>query len=110
MATPKPNVTPEMQQRIQKILDNQEPPPNEMVSYLVDQLRQLQAESAMVSERTTQTRQQLQRLEESGLRLQGALDKTFTDIVTWVDRKPGQVKVTEKDLETPPAPQPTKQN
>ena len=103
----KPNVTPELQQRIKKILDNQEPPPNEMVGYLVEQMHQLQAESAMANEQTAQMRQQLQRLEESGLQLQGALNKTFLDIVAWLDRKPTLAKVTEKDLEAvtkPPQP------
>lgn len=88
MKTEPVKMTPELEKRIQAILDGQVPPPNEMVEYLVEQAQTIHGELVMLNERIGQARQQVQNLERAQVQTQGAANKNFLDLAAWLDRKP----------------------
>jgi hypothetical protein len=81
--------------RVQKILSGQEPPPNEVVGYFVDQVKDLAAEFQAVQMNIQNLRSQLGKMENRAIQILGERQKYVRDIQAWWDKnqtgaKPGE--------------------
>lgn len=79
MREPMQKMTPELSKRLQQILDNEVPPPDEVAGYLADTVRDTQGELAQVTNQLNQMVQQVQNLEAMKLQLQGVANRAMSD-------------------------------
>ena len=93
----------EKMERVQRLVDGKDEPPNEFCAYLVKQIQQASAEGDAVQKSLQKHRESVAALETRAKEIRGITKKYIKDIQQW-DR-PAQPKTepTENDKEAPPA-------
>lgn len=88
--------------RIQAMIDGKEPIPNEIVKYLIDELRDTNAEKAAVGRNAQQYEQGLAQSRKRLVELNGIIQKYFSDIAKQVQKAASPVEQAAKKLEAVP--------